>query len=219
MSTPLNANDIDMIVENDERLQYGRRRDGMVVETSGVLTWEPITDICPIPKYVLDGIVYGSLTGILGAINTANGDIANQIATNIESEVKNLYPTLKDLQYMEDIGQNNFRGNKNRCGVRPLSLISTGEVIGAETLDRVFEIILTTDYINKGATDQAQRLAKADLLTKMELIRRKIRSTKAGSYINVRDVRDYSEPEVEYLEEDGVAIIRGNIAVNYKIKN
>lgn len=219
MATGRRVYDRDWVVEEDGRLFWAGKRSGMVVEDEGSVTWATIANICPLPKFVQDGVQYGDLTGTLGKINREDADISNQIAENMINEIKVLYPDLKDLDYLEDVSKNNFRGNKNRLGVRELGLSSTGELVGRETLDRTYEIIIVTDYINKKGSDLNQRLAKLDLLEKMELIRRKLRATRAGSYKNVRITRDYIEPEVEYLEEDNVAVLRSEITVNYRVDN
>lgn len=220
MTTKLEANDIDMVVDNSGRLQYGRRRDGMVVESStGVLSWANIANICPLEPQVLDGVVYGDKTGSLGRINTNDSDISKQIADNIKFEITNLYPTLNELDYLEEVSQNNFRGNTDRYGIRELSLNPTNEIVGRESIDRTYEIVLTTDYVNKKGSDLKQREAKQALIAKMELIRRKMRITKAGSYTNVRITRDFNEPEVEFLDDNNVAVCRAEITVNYRVNN
>jgi hypothetical protein len=208
-------------VFEDDTLYWGEAQDLAVRIEDGVLKWTEVISELDVPDeiYVLDGIVYagGTKIGVLGKVNTDQLDISKQIKENIILEIKNIYPILEDLAYVEDISKNNFRGNKNRLGVRELDLAPTNEVVGRETIDREFEIILTTDYINKGKNDTNQRASKDTLIERAEYIRRKMRKTKAGSYQNVRITRSFIENEVEFLENEGVTIIRMQITVNYRV--
>lgn len=181
-------------------------------------TYEAVCDY-PANNKVLDKTLFnnGLSEGTLGAVNTDNLDITKQIAYNMSVEIKNIYPILEDLAYVEDLAKNNFRGNKNRLGIRALDLEPTKELVGRETIDRSFEIILTTDFVNKKASDINAREAKNTLIERAEYIRRKMRTTKAGSYQNVRITRSFIENEAEFIENEGVCIIRMQITVNYRV--
>ncbi len=218
-----NTNPYSTVIEEDGKIYWGRARQLYVDITDGVISWQGQENVAdyPLEKNVRDGIEYdfSRKTGTLGYINTNDADISSQIQNNILEEIQLLYPELKDLDYLEDVSQNNFRGNTNRCGVRELNLNTTGEIVGRETIDRTFEIVLTTDYVNKKGSDLKQREAKQALIAKMEIIRRKLRKTKAGCYQNIRITKDFNEPECEFIDTDNVVVCRAEITVNYRVNN
>jgi hypothetical protein len=224
MSRPVDLNNVNPytpVIEEDGTIHWGGARQLNVDVEDGRIYWTSIRSEVDFPdeKYVLDGIVFdfGQKTGTLGKININDGDVSKQIKDNIALIIENIYPTLNKLKYLEDIDKNDWRRIKDSYGVRLLGLIETDEIIGGETLDRTYEIILATRFINKGSTDDAQVSAKETLIERLELIRRKLERTKAGNFKNVRDVRNYVESEAEFIEDDSVVLIRAEFDVNFKV--
>jgi len=202
-------------------LSWGEAQDLAVRIVNDKIIWTEVVGDTDVPdeKFVLDGVVYsGTRVGTLGSVNRDDTDVVEQIRENIELIINQELTEYNALDYLEDLTKNSFKANSKRYGIRPLTKSPTG-TIGRELLQLEYEVILSTDYINKSGTDLAQRNSGKELRDKIELIRRKLgnKGTKAGTFGNARIVREQFEPEIEYLTEDKVAICKLSFKVEIKL--
>ena len=120
-----------------------------------------------------------------------------------------------ELDYLFDLERNSFRQNTKRFGARPLSGSSLGGVTRQYTIDHVFEIVLTTDYVNK-QSDAAQKAAMLSLFDKMSDILVVILKNKIGIPNIVLNIEPFSHLEPEFLDEHNVVVQRTQVTVRYR---
>jgi hypothetical protein len=121
----------------------------------------------------------------------------------------------KELDYVLDVSSNNFRNSATRYGVRPLESSPSEGVLRSVTLDHTFQIILVDPFVNRD-NDLAQREITFTQYAKMDDIYKDLLGSKAGLSNIILLVSSPSTAEPEYLEEENVAILRGNIPIKYR---
>jgi hypothetical protein len=145
-------------------------------------------------------------------------NFVSQINTAIETTVKNvLGSSYQKLDYVFDISLNNFRANVLAYGVRPLSSNTSLSITQNYTFNHEFEVILTDNYKNKG-NDLNQMTKTLDLYSKMDDIFKSLYLTKAGLPNIVLNIDNISTSEIEFFNEENVAILRSQINVKYRNK-
>jgi hypothetical protein len=166
------------------------------------------------PKFILYPL------GTLGQINADNLDISQQIRNQFLTVMEANLTTYKPLDYLEDLSKNSFRQNAKRYGIRQLSLnpiVGSEGVIGREVIERNYEIVLTTDFVNNNTSDEKARASKDAIIETAEQVRRLINNTNFGAFRNARIVRNIVEDTIEIDEANKVVIARISLSIQVKL--
>lgn len=206
MANQLERFTIDIIVENEGRLHYGRKRNGIVERENDSLIFSGSTNLCPIPKNVKTGVAYGDQIGTLGKINGNALDIAKSMKDNLLTLIED-YIGWNRLAYMNELELNSLKQNVQAFGVQ-IGDLNESEGTTVREIARTFKVILRDAYKPKGKTDQLREKVADDIRTKMEEIRRRCDETNGGSYNNVMGTDNYNEIEVVFEDsEDGAKVV------------
>lgn len=139
------------------------------------------------------------------------------IVTAMETAIAGTLPgTYAELDYKLNISNNNWKTNRYRYGVIPLGAESSGGITMAITVDQVFEIILTTAYLNKSLSDTDQQNKTFELFEKMNDIFKIVYATKLSLVNRIMNVNSLVWLEPEYFDKDNVIILRGQLNVKYR---
>ena len=88
-------------------------------------------------------------------------------------------------------------------------------MIGKDTIEQVYEIVLITDFQNRDG-DDFEREAELYLIAKFEEIRRQLRISKFGFSQQVRIVKDINAAECQKIG-DNVIALKGKVKVSYSV--
>ena len=146
-------------------------------------------------------------------MSTIVKDIVDAIKTIIAAT---LPATYAELDYVVEPDKNNYKTNRFRYGVLPLSGESQGGIAKHVNVNQLFEIILTTSFINKSQSDNNQRSKTFDLYEKQWDITKALFTTKLGLPTRVLNVNNLSLSEPEYLDDDHVVVLRFSLSVLYR---
>lgn len=173
----------------------------------------------PAERDVRDEVVFGNgdFTGSLGSINDNNMDISEQIKNNAITLIESYLTGWSKLDYSNNISQNEKNNSRKRFSVNILGLVGTDELIGNELVNREYQVVLVDRYLNKGKSDKNQQLTATEIRSALEELRRRFRSTNFGNYSNVANSYNYSEPEIEFNEEEGMVIGTLTLTVTYQV--
>jgi hypothetical protein len=145
-------------------------------------------------------------------VTTIRDNIAVRLLAVLGSE-------FSKLSYMSDVSQNKFGRANKRFGVIPKSALATSGVNGLDTLDHSFEVILTDGYLS-GALAQINDELKTERIGELQdralLIYKDLQVNKGFLDSKVLIVNGLSMSEIEYLDEEKVAILRFEINIKYK---
>lgn len=141
-------------------------------------------------------------------VQQINDAMETQIATSVGAG-------WNKLSYIFNVENNHFRTNNQRYGSRPLSASNVPGVTRQYTVDHIFEIILTTDYVNKQSED-SQKAAVFTLFDKMSDILVDIIKGKIGIPNIVLNIEPFAHLEPEFLEEDNVVVQRTQVTIRYR---
>jgi hypothetical protein len=141
-------------------------------------------------------------------------NLVEQITNAIEAKIVTLVTNSVKLSHTIEIDKNNFQRNKNRHGVRPLSAANPININGCVVLEQPFQVILTEGYINRGGNDSKQETARDLLYNRIDTVMKDLLQSKIGLSFVV-NVGFISLNSPEYLEEDSIAILRGDFTLLY----
>lgn len=224
-----NLNPYSTTIETDGKIYWGESTQLAVrIDSEGIIAWTDQVNLADYPSvdFVKDGVVFdnGNLTGTLGAINSNNPDIAEQIRAKIETLLEETLPSdYAKMRYLLDPTKNDFYSNAKQYGV----IIEEDEqdldqtVFQEDVVDLSFEIIMSNDWVeNSNEDDLNARQSFRELKQRMELIRRKIKETRAGTYNTgkLNSPVEYSTSAPEYNFDDNIVILRAFITVKYRVK-
>lgn len=122
----------------------------------------------------------------------------------------------QELNYIISVNKNNFKSNAKRYGVKPLEASTVSTITRVYTLDHVFEILLTHDYIPNPANDQDQRDKTFLLYDKMDEIFSDLFCSKAGLNNIILNINELNMAEPEYSVSESVVVLRSKITVKYR---
>lgn len=148
---------------------------------------------------------------------TAGRDIKNSILMCLASEAGAEYDELK---YLDDLSANSFQGGHDkRYGVRPGATPRNdlAEVNRAMTYTQTFEFVLTKGCYLSGVSDTEKYEAFLDLHQIALSFNSKIMRTKAGLPGTVLHTLNFTLNAPEFLNDDKVAVLTGNVDVIYRL--
>lgn len=140
-------------------------------------------------------------------------NINDALTTLVGTELSTGYSV---LNYIHTIEKNFLNGSKNRYGVRPLNASSASGVTRVYTLDHSFQIIITSEYINSGVDDIAQREETFVLYDKMDEVFKAAYLTKVGLPNTILNIDNISIQEPEYLDAHNVVVLRADFNIKYR---
>lgn len=149
-------------------------------------------------------------------------EIVEEILVKLREVVLATFPDLKRLEYEHDLDKNNERGLTDRYGIVPGSASFVGgSVRGSTTIDHVFTLILTTDYINKD-DDRAQSVAVNLLYSRGHAIVKEIQKkaiTLPTSDFRVTLISGLSFDSPEHTNENSVTTLKVDFNIQYRFRN
>jgi len=141
-------------------------------------------------------------------------DINDSLLTEIAAAVGS---TFKQLDYVHNVEKNQFRNQAKRFGVRPLGGVQVSGVTREYTIDQEFELVLTTDYLDRDGNGDADQVAQSLLLfDKMDDILVRILRTKVGIPLIVMAVSGFTLDEPLFIEEAKIVVQTTRVIVRYR---
>ena len=124
------------------------------------------------------------------------------------------------ISFTGDLSANKFGKSSKRFGVVPDNASETAGVLGANTLDHKFIMVLTDGY-NAGAATQVSDDLKMEKIVELQdkalEIYKSLQANKSSISASVLIINNLNINAVEFLEEEKVAVIRFELTVKYKI--
>lgn len=148
-------------------------------------------------------------------MNTA---VVEQVLNAITSEIATeLGANYKELAYIYNVEENNFRQSKQRFGVRPLEATQLPGVTKYLTHIHTFEVVLTEGYTDSAIGDSKIREKVNVAYENAHKIYNRLVREKGGLPLVVLDVTSLNIQEPELLTDDKVLVLRANVDVQYRI--
>lgn len=172
-------------------------------------------------KWVADGKDRGDgIIGSYGRINPNSLDISVQIKNNINFQLQTYLVDWVPFENLNNLEDNNFKTNFKRFGTIIGDLVNGDEIYGQETIERNYTIRLMTRFIDKkNNSDSGKESARAELITKMEEIRRRGNDTNFGNFGNVMNVINIKESPVQFNDVEAYAYCELSFNIIYEITN
>ena len=143
-------------------------------------------------------------------VEQINDSLLTEIAAAVGS-------TFSQLDYVHNVEKNQFRNQEKRFGVRPLGGIQVSGVTREYTIDQEFELILTTDYLDRDGNADLDQVAQSLLLCdKMDDILVRILRTKVGIPTIVMAVSGFTLDDPVFIEEAKVVVQTTRVTVRYR---
>lgn len=173
------------------------------------------------PKIVLYPEEYtdseGPKVGQAGYVNEADSDIAQQLEAKIMELTKSTLTDYEEMRYVLDPLKNDFYRNAKQFGVRVDNSLDDPKFINKDVQSYYFRLVLTNDYIPH-EDDRAARDSALELISKMEVMRRKIAKTRAGTYNsgNLIWELDWRVDAPDFYESDKLVILQAYFTLKAK---
>ena len=145
-------------------------------------------------------------------------DIQNNITDLVQQELGLDY---SKLNHVIDHEQNNFKGNTRRYGVIPSSANETDGQNQGFTMDHSFTVKLTDSYqfgANQQISDNEKLRVTNELQDKALRVYKHLQANKTNVLPEALIINDLSVSEVEYVEEERVAVLEFSLNVKYFIR-
>ena len=125
----------------------------------------------------------------------------------------------KKLSYVYDLSKNNWNMVRDAYGVRPLDATETESVTKRLTYTHSFEVVLTKGYVDSKVSDEALRVAAAelqDLIHSMFVDFERTRLGIPGTVLNVVNL-SINSPEVYDAEKVVALTATVNVLYRYEV--
>lgn len=139
------------------------------------------------------------------------------IVNGIEGRIAAVQPTWAELPYKIEVQKNNLSNHTDRYGARALDSEQLDGVTKQLTFTQSFEVVLTQGYNQSSINDIEQVNAGLSLRAVMLDLYLDFINTKVGLPGTVLNITDLSQGEMEYLEQDKVAILRSTMNITYRL--
>ncbi len=144
-------------------------------------------------------------------------NVVEQINNAMKTRIASLLASpWAELNYVLDVGKNEFKGNTKRYGVRPLNGDTVSGVTRHYTINQDFEVILTHDYIPHPTNDVDQRAKTFLLYDKMDVIFKDLFCSKANLNTIILNIEELNMAEPEYSLAENVVVLRALFTVKYR---
>lgn len=143
-------------------------------------------------------------------------DLVGKIINAVEAQCAKSLPSFSKLKYVYDIEKNDFKSNSSGYGVVPVDASSQVGVTRAVTVDQVFQVVVTDNYIDDGKTDSNLQSKVKTLYDKMFEIVNDLYMSKMGlpSIVLLATLDGIEAPEV--FSESKVVALRMNMIIRYR---
>jgi len=149
-------------------------------------------------------------------------DIVKEIIDETKNVIDVLIPDFSRLDYEYDILKNSERGLSKRYGFIPEdATFKEGSALGFTTMEHTFQLILTTDYMNKD-DDSAQANALQSLYTAAHCILKDLQKKQLAlptSGYRVLLISGISFETPEHFDENSTVVLRANFEYTYRFRN
>lgn len=148
--------------------------------------------------------------------------IVKEIIDEVKIHIVSAVPDCKQLDYEYDILKNNENRLTNRFGFIPQNAnFREGSAMGFTTMDHTFQLILTTDYLNKDDdTKQADALQglydKAHCILK-DLQKKSISLPTSGYRVLLISGLSFETPE--HFDDNATTVLRADFNITYRFRN
>lgn len=143
--------------------------------------------------------------------------LINDLLESIKTRVSTvLGPDFRELPFVIDVSQNNFKQNHNRYGVVPAASFETDSVTKFVTMTHSFDMVLTKAYIDDGIGDSDKRAKRTQLQDLYLDIYKDLVNTKAGIPSIVMNITDLSIDDAVYLEDEKIVVMNASFNVLYR---
>lgn len=142
------------------------------------------------------------------------GDIISAFETRVATI---LGAGWNELKYKYDIAQNNYKQNKQKYGVIPLSGSTVDGIMTYYTMEQDFRLILTDGFVND-FDDTSLQASVADLTNKLDDIYKDLYSSKLGIPSTVIVVSSFTIEQPEVLDDNNVIVMQADFTIRYRGK-
>lgn len=140
-------------------------------------------------------------------------DLVAGILSEVSAALGASYSELPVAVNPEDNGK---RMTAKRYAVLPGGIIETEGVLRYYTVDQLFTVLITDDYVKRNANDSVKRSVSNSLMNKAHDIYTRVVQTKAGVPSSVMNVKDLSIDEPLYFEEEDTVVINVGFTITYR---
>jgi len=149
-------------------------------------------------------------------------EIVTEIINETKLTIAALLPAFTALDYEYDILKNSERGLAKRYGFIPEdATFKEGSALGFTTMEHTFQLILTTDYMNKD-DDSAQANALQSLYEAAHKVLKDLQKkslTLPTSGYRVLLISGISFETPEHFDENSTVVLRANFNYTYRFRN
>ena len=149
-------------------------------------------------------------------------EIVKEIIDATKAKLATLLPEYSQLPYEYDVQKNSERELAKKFGFIPDTAgFKEGSALGFTTMEHTFQLILTTDYLNKD-DDSAQANALQDLYAQAHEVIKNLQKCSialptAGYRVILISGISFESPE--HFDENSITVLRTNINYTYRFRN
>jgi hypothetical protein len=142
-------------------------------------------------------------------------NIVKDITDQLKSQIATLFPLRSESRYIWSIDSNSYRTNKNLYAVRPSSGLNVTGTNRTVTIDQTFEVVLSTEFKNKGDNDASLNDAIMALYEDHEALYRLAfqRNLNISRVLVVNQV-DLADPEID--NDNNIVSISSRFNIKYR---
>ena len=148
--------------------------------------------------------------------------IVSEIVDAIKAELGVLMPEFSLLDYEFDISKNSGSDMAKKFGLIPTEAgFKEGSALGFTTMDHNFQLVLSTDYMNKDC-DKPQYDALKELYAEvhgvLKALQKKSVILPTASW-RVLLVSGLGFENPEFFDDNGIVVLRTNFQIQYRFRN
>jgi hypothetical protein len=142
-------------------------------------------------------------------------NIVQEITDGLKAQVATTLPLRTESRYIWDFKKNAFKNNSSLYAIRPSSGSSVSGTNRTITVDQGFELILSTEFKNKGDNDAALDAAIYSLYEDHEAVYKVwFQRNLAIARVLVIDSIELNEPDVD--DDNNIVSITARFNVKYR---
>lgn len=159
----------------------------------------------------------GTKTGTAGYVDESNADIAKQLEQKLTELAETTLPDYEKMRFVLDPLKNDFYRNAKQFGVRVDNSYDDKKYLNTDVQAYYFRLVLSNDYIPH-EDDVDARNAGLELISKAEVLRRKIKATRAGTFNagNLIWELDWRVDAPAYYDTDKIVILQAYFTLKAK---
>lgn len=159
----------------------------------------------------------GTKIGQAGYVDESNADIAKQLEQKLTELAATTLPDYEKMRFVLDPLKNDFYRNAKQFGVRVDNSYDDKKYLNTDVQAYYFRLVLSNDYIPH-EDDVDARNAGLELISKAEVLRRKIKATRAGTFNsgNLIWELDWRVDAPAYYDTDKIVILQAYFTLKAK---